>query len=521
MATVIISNLPPPPSGTGSGSSKGTDLFPATDVTNTSSAASGTTKKYTLSEIYNFMLSAAGLTTYEAVRVGTPSALTATYDNGASGVGATLTNSGAQAALAIDGVTLAITNRVLVFNQGTSAQNGIYVVTNIGSSSTNWVLTRALDYNQASEIIQYGVVLINQGNTYAGLLYQETAPGPFVIGSSTITFAPFTSHSFTFPISLSQGGTSAALTADNGGIFYSTASAGAILASTATAGKVLQSGASSAPSWSTPTYPSASGTAGKILASDGTNIVYSTSTFPTVGGAAGNILISNGTNYVASTSLWPNTVGAAGTIIRSNGTSNAYSTSTFADTYAVSTLLYASSSNTVTGLATANSAMLYTNSSGVPAWTASATNGQLLIGSTGASPALATLTAGTGISITNGAGTITIDVSGSGLAWSTIAGTSQNAAVNNGYVVGNAAQTTITLPATFAVGDVVIIKGFGAAGWILAANTGDTIQLGQSATSSGGTLTSAANFDTVQVTGIVANTTWSVDYVYSSGLTVA
>ncbi|MBU6231816.1 hypothetical protein KGP36_04045 [Patescibacteria group bacterium] len=81
-------------------------------------------------------------------------------------------------------------------------------------------------------------------------------------------------------IPLAEGGTAAALTANNGGIFYSTATAGAILAGTATAGKALLSGATGAPSWSTPTYPSASGNAGQIIRSDGTNNVYTTATYP-------------------------------------------------------------------------------------------------------------------------------------------------------------------------------------------------------------------------------------------------
>ena len=54
-------------------------------------------------------------------------------------------------------------------------------------------------------------------------------------------------------IPLAYGGTNANLTADNGGMFYSTGAAGAILASTATAGKALVSGASTTPSWFTPT----------------------------------------------------------------------------------------------------------------------------------------------------------------------------------------------------------------------------------------------------------------------------
>lgn len=141
-------------------------------------------------------------------------------------------------------------------------------------------------------------------------------------------------------LGLASGGTNANLTAANGAIPYSTASAFALLAP-GNSGQLLQSGGAGAPSWTT-------------------------TTFPSTGGAAGNILISNGTNYIASTSLWPNTVGSSGTILRSNGTSNAYTTSTFADTYSVSTILYASSANVVSGLATANSSVLITSAGGVP-----------------------------------------------------------------------------------------------------------------------------------------------------------
>ncbi len=93
--------------------------------------------------------------------------------------------------------------------------------------------------------------------------------------------------------------------------------------------------------------------------------------------------------------------------------------------------------------------------------------------------------------------------------------------MNTRYIVANAAQTTITLPLTFAIGDIVIIKGLGAAGWILATGAGRLIRIGQNVTSSGGSLTSAGNYDSVQISGLVANSTWSVDNVQSTGLTVA
>lgn len=111
--------------------------------------------------------------------------------------------------------------------------------------------------------------------------------------------------------------------------------------------------------------------------------------------------------------------------------------------------------------------------------------------------------------------------SGGGFTWNNVSGTTQAAAVGNGYIIGNASQTTVTLPATAAVGSVVSVQGKGAAGWILAANTGQTIQVGQTASSATGSVTSAANYDSISVVCITANTTWATLYVLSSGVTVA
>lgn len=198
MAQVIISKLPPAPDGTGSGTPLGTDLTPGTDTTDTSEAATGTTKKYTRAAEFNFYLNALGLTVKTACTVATTSAFTVTYANGALGVGATLTNAGAQVALTIDGIAMVVGYRVLVKNQAAQAQNGIYVVTNIGSVSTNWVLTRATDYDQAAEINQGDVVLINQGATNASFLYQETGAGPFTVGTTAIIFTRYSVSTSSF-----------------------------------------------------------------------------------------------------------------------------------------------------------------------------------------------------------------------------------------------------------------------------------------------------------------------------------
>lgn len=216
MAQVIISHLPPLPNGTGSGTPKGTDLTPATDTTDTTEAASGTTKKYTRAAEFNYYLTAQGYTTLAACRVATTAALTVVYANGASGVGATLTNAGAMAALSLDGVSVAVGDRVLVKNQSSTFQNGIYTVTTVGSGTVNWVMTRATDYDQAAEIAEDQVVLVNQGTISAGLAYQQTSPGPFTMGTSAITFALMGSAGSISFSWFTITGTSQAMTQNNG-----------------------------------------------------------------------------------------------------------------------------------------------------------------------------------------------------------------------------------------------------------------------------------------------------------------
>jgi hypothetical protein len=106
-------------------------------------------------------------------------------------------------------------------------------------------------------------------------------------------------------------------------------------------------------------------------------------------------------------------------------------------------------------------------------------------------------------------------------AWSTVTGTSQAAAVKNGYFTNNAGLVTVTLPATAAVGDAVEIAGQGAGGWKLAANTGQTIKYINGTSTSGGSLSSTSQFDTARVICQVANTTWQVISSSSMGLTLA
>ena len=141
-------------------------------------------------------IAAAGIHYHTPVRVESPDSagsLAATYDNGASGVGATLTNNGTQAALVIDGVTLNTNDRVLIYSQTNGYENGIYTVTNTGSASTNWVLTRATDADSygasAQDALGEGdAFFVKEGDTGAGELYVMNTSGVITFGTTNISF---------------------------------------------------------------------------------------------------------------------------------------------------------------------------------------------------------------------------------------------------------------------------------------------------------------------------------------------
>lgn len=139
-------------------------------------------------------------------------------------------------------------------------------------------------------------------------------------------------------------------------------------------------------------------------------------------------------------------------------------------------------------------------------------NGQTLIGSTGSDPVAGTLTAGTGVSITNGAGTITISSSGSS-GWIDQTSTPVTMIINTGYVADDGAtEITFTLPAAASIGDFVEILGKGTGLYIIAQASGQQIHFGNLATTSGagGSITSTLTYDNIRLRCITANTTWTV-----------
>ena len=257
---------------------------------------------------------AAGLNYHQPVNYASTTTLpTYTYNNGASGVGATIT-AVANGALSLGGGSPTATQRVLVKNEvsGNAAYNGIYVVTQAGTAGTPFILTRASDYDTSgsgtNEIDQGDYVLVISG-TLASTAWVQQTPLPITVGTTALTFiqfnAPITysagtglneSPAFTFNIAntgvssgsyglaasvptiavnaqgqitsasntsiaiaasqvtsgtlaIAQGGTNSSATATAGGAVYGTGTAFAFTAA-GTAGQVLTSAGSSAPTWS-------------------------------------------------------------------------------------------------------------------------------------------------------------------------------------------------------------------------------------------------------------------------------
>lgn len=265
----------------------------------------------------------------DAVLVATTTTLTASYNNGVAGIGAFLLNTGSLAAFSVDGQTPAINSRVLVKDQASTLQNGVYTLTTVGSGAIAWVLTRATDFDQPSEINVGDVVPVQTGTVNANTSWME-ASAVTTIGTDPITFTQFQSAPISLPVTVANGGTGRTTLTNHGVLVGATTTAITQLAA-GSAGQVLQSGGASAdPAYSTATYPATAGTSGKILISDGTNIVSSTPTYPNTSGTSGKVVVSDGTNNVYSTPTFPNASATTRKIIVSDGTNWVASTETYA-----------------------------------------------------------------------------------------------------------------------------------------------------------------------------------------------
>jgi len=164
------------PKGTGTVS---VDSSRITNVTDPSGDQDAATKAY-VDSVAN------GLDVKDSVRYASTANITGTYDNGAGTITA-----GSNGALSIDGQTPSQNDRVLLKDQTSAVQNGLYIVTTVGDGSTAYVLTRTPDADAANEITGGSFVFVEEGTANADNGYVFTHNGTPTLGTTNITVAQF------------------------------------------------------------------------------------------------------------------------------------------------------------------------------------------------------------------------------------------------------------------------------------------------------------------------------------------
>jgi hypothetical protein len=144
---------------------------------------------------------AAGINWHLSVKLATATILSnlPNYNNGTDGVGATLTAT-QNGRLSIDGVNATTNDRVLIKNQSDAKQNGIYLVSDQGSASAVYILTRATDFDGFEDnVVRGDACYIGSGsvNGNQGFVVSSTGTGAGTeqhheIGTDDIVFAQFT-----------------------------------------------------------------------------------------------------------------------------------------------------------------------------------------------------------------------------------------------------------------------------------------------------------------------------------------
>lgn len=324
----------------------------------------------------------------------------------------------------VDGYALVTGDRILIKNQAAASENGIYTVNVSGAP------TRALDCDSWAEIPS-SFVFIEQGSTYGDTGWVCTSDTGGTLGTTSVTWIQFTSAGnysantatgldlagtifsiTTVPVAnggtgLTADGTANQILAvqnDGDGLEYKTISAGTGVEVTLGAGSIAIANTGLV------TIADSTGTTG--LSIDFTTTVTDVTT-----ALSGTLAIANGgtgatTASAAINALVPTQTSNTGKFLKTDGT---------VVSWAEAAITITGDSGTTTGLVLDvggtgilptltfnNSSVLHINNGGTGLSTAPSANGQLLIGSSAGAYALATLTAGTGISVTNGAGSISI-----------------------------------------------------------------------------------------------------------------
>jgi hypothetical protein len=123
----------------------------------------------------------------DSVKLATTANLGATYNNGSGTL--TMDSTGT---VTIDGTVTALNDRILIMDQSSAEQNGIYYVSTAGAVGVAGIFTRAVDANANSEVSGGMFTFVEAGSTNADNAYVLTSiTGTATLGSSTLTFTQF------------------------------------------------------------------------------------------------------------------------------------------------------------------------------------------------------------------------------------------------------------------------------------------------------------------------------------------
>lgn len=146
----------------------------------------------------------AGVNPAVAVLAASTASLTGTYSNGVSGVGATFTVT-ATGAFSLDGVAInTIGQRVLLKNQASAFQNGVYFATVVGAVAVSPVFTRALDYDTPSDINSTGAIPVQSGTANATTSWLLTSTVN-TVGTDALTYVQFSLAPSNIVLAVSPG----------------------------------------------------------------------------------------------------------------------------------------------------------------------------------------------------------------------------------------------------------------------------------------------------------------------------
>jgi hypothetical protein len=88
---------------------------------------------------------------------------------------------------AVDGVNLVLGDRILVTGQSTGSQNGLYLVTTLGTGS-NGTWARSTDANDTGEIEAGMIIMVTEGNIYADTQWKLITNDPITVGTTALSF---------------------------------------------------------------------------------------------------------------------------------------------------------------------------------------------------------------------------------------------------------------------------------------------------------------------------------------------